>query len=345
MFAIERALDEARHGAATMHVATPVQHMTVDGGRVALIDEPERALHAAGERKMAHAVSSLGQRVLVSTHSTEFLDAASQGQGTVQLVERTPDGFARVAATSLSLDPAIRDDVAARWGMSPARVAALTGVFIFVEGPHDKIIINALLEHELEQCRAVVQTLGGTKDLHLLAISDLVFASSDAPVIVCVDNAELPVLTACMHELRLHSAVHRRAAHLAGASNRFRTPEMQSVLSLLRAAVQRGRDDRIHPFGFSKRDIVEYLPVELIHPNYTSWRQLDRAFLDSTNRTRFAAGDAIEKKRWINASGGKLSVVGIERALRRLRADPQRPVSRHADFDVLADMMKTLVRR
>ena len=79
--------------------------------------------------------------------------------------------------------------MAEQWGMSPARLATLVRLFVFVEGPHDHLVIQELLADELRSCGAVVMPLMGTKEVPLVAESEFIFASSEAPVLICLDNA------------------------------------------------------------------------------------------------------------------------------------------------------------
>lgn len=348
-FAIERAieddLDRRRPAKATsvdvLGMSFPVVDEVVDGGSFTLIDEPERAVHASAERHLAGAIRSLADFVVVSTHSTEFLDVASQSNGSVIRVARRVDGALDAREAMFDLDPSQRQAIADEWGLSPARLTAMTGVFVLVEGAHDQEMIGTLLAKELRQQRAVVMPLHGTKDLHRLATSEFLFSSTDAPIVVCLDNADFVALSRCKDDLATRRNTEAKAGCLSWwrGQPEFKTPEMEQLVLLMQSAVTTRQEHRLQLFGFSKRDIVEYLPANKIHPNYSTWDELDRAFLRMTNRDDFGRGDGKAKKNWVNRTGGHYDVPGIKRALKELAAANGGTAPRHQDFDDLARLL------
>ena len=335
-FSIHRAFtSRSRRAGATASQGPSWLTSEVDGGSFVLIDEPERALHSAAEVRVARLVSTLGDRALVSTHSTEFLDAASM-LGAVQRVERGRDGLVAVHSDALALAPPDREAIADRWGMTPARLATLIKVFVLVEGPHDQLVIEHFAGEDLRASQAVVLPLYGTHDLHHVAMSEWLFRSSDASFLVCVDNASQSALSRIMAGLDKRRQPSQQLGFLRDEhSGRGVTPEMMHIIELLRAAVETGNHERIRAFGFRKQDIAEYLPVHLIDPRFRTWTELNRAYLASMQRRIWLPGDGKQKKKkWVNLNGGNYSVQGITRALKQLRDEGE--TSRHRDFDQLA---------
>lgn len=344
LFAIERAIQQWTK--SQRPATTSSNAYVVDGGTFALIDEPERALHVAAERRLADAVTSLGDRVVVSSHSTEFLEATFNGTGTAHRLEKALDGSIQMSADHPSLNAKNRELMSELWGLTRARLATITGAILFVEGPHDELVLSHFLADELRRYRVVVLPLGGTKDLHLVAMTELVFSTSDAPVLVCVDNASYGGLTRCETGLLSRRGERARMAYLGdlGRDTEFVTPEMKQLLILMRAAVRHGRENRLHAFGLSARDIVEYLPVNLIDRRFNTWKELNKAFLDATGRRSFRPGDGRAKKEWVNSNGGSYNLPGIRRAMKEMSSGGSKS-DRHRDFDALADRLRLLVTR
>lgn len=339
-FAISRALDvaEANARAARMR-QQPRRRPQVGLGTFVLIDEPERALHSSAERRLANALSQLGDRVLVSTHGTEILDIAAS-QGSITRLSWDDDG--EMQALDARLPEGFDHAAAAEWGLTPSRLGSLSSAIVFVEGPHDQLVVDWMLHATGTKARWTTIPLGGTKELHTLASTGLVFAMSDAPIVVCTDNASTEALDRCRDELQRRRHDHQRFGYLADMrkDTLFRPQEMQQLLRLLEASVSHQRLDRVSLFGFSKRDIVEYLPMSLIDPRFQDWKQLGTAFLADAGRTSFAPGDGRVKKDWVNKHGGSYNVPGIKRALKHLEAHG--PFTIHRDFRRLATRLEAL---
>lgn len=337
-FAIERAIN---HWQRSRIPRIPANSQLVDLGTIALLDEPERALHVLAERHLAAALGALADFVLFSTHSTEFFDAAGESQ--IEL-RQNAHGNIEIHPVRISLNPDERRVVANRLGITPARLAALTNVYLLVEGVHDRAVIEAFNSSEIERSRAKLLELGGTKDLARVVLSDFLFDSTDAPIAICLDNVNANALDASMDQLRQRQTTSQRHGYLDSLRNdeRFHAPEMKQLVELLRAAVRAERLDRIVPLGLSKRDIVEYLPVRAIDPRFESWKALNVAFLKAQGRSTWRPGDGLAKKNWVNANGGRYKVPGIRQALSVVAASG---IPRHRDFDALGQRLLDLARR
>ena len=100
----------------------------------------------------------------------------------------------------------------------------------------------------------------------------------------------------------------------------FRTPEMNTYLALLTAAVRANKLEHIHPYGLSTADIARLLPIEKVAPSFESWTEADSMFLESVRQTRFQRGDGALFKKFINnTKGGRYTTPGLREAADEMR--------------------------
>ena len=122
---------------------------------IVLSDEPEAGLHRTAEGQVVVGFRSLtadtGRAGIVATHSPAFL---SEPAARLLHVRRRLDGATGVEA--LNGLPHDED-----MGLTKADLLALRRVFVFVEGEHDKIVLEGLFRDEL---RAAFAQIFGSPD-------------------------------------------------------------------------------------------------------------------------------------------------------------------------------------
>lgn len=343
-FAIQRALESANRDG--LSARGPRHHGRDEFNTIsfAFIDEPEAALNPSSEVSVARGLRELADHVFVATHSTVVVDNADQ----VYHVVRGDSALVNVRPLTVDLDPERRQLEARRLGQTPGTLALLTKVVLLVEGPMDEAIIAAFVETELRTSRTLMLPLMGTKTVHAIPDAPYLFNSTDAPVLICLDNTDARFISKLRDNLvatRDDAQRRRLLAEAAEAPEVKKSAEMRTLKDLLSAASQARRLDRVHVFGFRKSDIVQYLDVNLIKPGATSWSQLLQDFEQSLGR-RIGPGDGASFKKFV---GSGYTVKGVEHALDRMRLDQagkhglerKRPI----EFTRLADLLQELSRK
>jgi energy-coupling factor transporter ATP-binding protein EcfA2 len=354
-FAIRRALDQSKTAGARMRgrqaqsqpqaaLDDLADSPSTDDGATptlsfALIDEPEAALHPSAEVTVARGLRNLADFVIVATHSTQVVDNADH----VKHMTRPDKGPSRLVPLGVDLDLQHRQFVARQLGQTQGTLALLTRVVLLVEGPMDEAVIRAFLGPELEASRTLMYPMMGTESVPVLPDAGYLFNTTTAPVVVCLDNTDERLMTELKGLLVSEPSKSARRKHLAiarGKNDVKASPEMGKLIDLLSAANDAQRLEQIHPWGFRKRDIVEYLPVDLFRSEAHSWTELKTAFVERMGRS-WQHGDGKKFKEFVG-----ISVRTVEEALDRMRLDgadghdKKRPI----EFTRLAERLLQLAR-
>lgn len=307
---------------------------------VAVIDEPERGLHASAEATMASAISAIADRVLVATHSVRFLDEAFK-HGMAHLVTRNEMGLPEIRgefpALSESSQSQLRDDL----GVGPGELALLTSVFVLVEGIHDQVLIEHFLQQEFRGQRVQVVPMQGTKSVEDLVTSPFIFVATAAPIVICLDNGRQAALEELLAALRNSKNSVDQISLINRSIDKFKTMEMTAVLGLLRQAVNKDQLWRVNPFFFSHRDILEYIPIRYFSDRFSSWDELDKQFLKAQGRTTFQAGDGRRKKDWMADQGINARERDLRRVVKEMAANGE---DRPKEFGDLAELLLRVSR-
>lgn len=306
------------------------------GQTITILDEPERALHPSAVDRIRSAVTELDAVVVVASHSPAFLDDPG-----AQLLHIRPTmaGQLLISAPTLSADDDIGLDHAAQdLGIRRSDLLALSRVFLLVEGPHDRAVLGHLCRDALAASRARIIHLGGTKDLHHVATSELLFEATTASFVVVVDNEDDGWAQKAYDRALAGSEPWKSGGEVSS--------ERRALLRLLEVASRSYRLDRIVLAPLSKRDIANYLPAAEVVPGFDTWENVDAAFLASTNRRRFKRGDGEPKKRWANgiarAAGleGRYHTTGLGEIARAI-ADGELAGEIHSDIHQLREAIRT----
>jgi len=285
-----------------------------------LIDEPERALHRSGERRVLSNLSGLGTYVLSGSHSPILLGDRSVN---VLHVSQSSKGFVRVASyaegmkTNPSDSPA---STAEALGIELSDLLALVKVFVLVEGAHDKVVIPAMCP-ELESAIDVrFFAMNGTRDLVDLAKCKFLIEMTDAQILVIADNTRIGFLSEVIKSTDRRPSAEQRRQYLLSIQRDRASKEEKSLIDLLIAAVDADCMHRVHPFGLRRRDVAEYLPIKMMlkDADFASWQEFDQAFLADQGRTHHKVGDGKKKKTFAKKFGGEYTVPGLRKVVSRL---------------------------
>jgi len=315
---------------------------------IALIDEPERALHRLGEAKVFAGLRDLAGIVIAAT-----LSPALVADSSVNLIHLAPTGTGLVSITNhIGGYAGSRDrspsQIASELGITLSDLLSLLKVVVLVEGAHDELVVGAMCPEIARQADVRMLTLGGTKGIPGIAKSTFLIHMTDAHIVVATDNARQAWLEGV--EARVIDRRNRGQnwwRELEDARNADTTPEEQHLLDLLGSAIETNQERRIHYFGFSKPDIVKFIQPDLIcGDRYSAWSDVDQAFLRETGRKRFGSGDGKAFKKWVRANGGRYHTDGIAQALKELEAQwaDSGGVTAHRDreFTNLGEMVQRL---
>lgn len=248
---------------------------------VVLVDEPEAHLHPKAVRSVAHFLADLSCRaeaVVVATHHPMFVDPALLPTAERFITRR--DGSERFVQpvtadikASLNL---VKDEV----GLTDADLLLLTRLALFVEGPHDKEVLEAFFGDDFQSAGVVVIPFHGTHNALALVDAE-VFWALDIRLAVLTDHTSI-------------DRVRTRAPH---------TQEERKIVQLLREAQSSGHPiDRRAQFGLNQPDILYYLDIDVCQtrePTFPGWAE---------TWERSGASGGSEWKRWLASNYPKLGV-------------------------------------
>jgi len=291
--------------------------LDLNGATTALIiDEPEAALHRAAERHMARGLDGLtilGPQVVVATHSPEVLKAQTTG-----LIHVSKSGD----RTSVGQMPPLGPETLEKLGLSPSDLLGLYRIFLLVEGEHDEIVLQTLCSDMLEAARVKIIPVRGGSNLPWTVESHVLFDLSDAHLVAVLDNVRTEEISVVWVEAQtryLSGNPEAAIEYLQGEFQKYKgkkgKEEYGWIGTWLNRALKKGVAARMNPWGLMARDIIEYLPVEVLVPKAgKSWEELrhehDTALpsLDRTKRLH-------EFKTWLEfAYGADTSVSNVRRA-------------------------------
>ena len=269
--------------------------------KVWVLDEPEAALHRAAEQYMSRGLeglAGLGRQIIVATHSPEVMDLPA---ATLLHVERSSDSR---KSTVSQWDRASLNDSVERLGLRKSDLLGMIRVFLLVEGLHDEIVVKTFLARELEAYRVRVLPLRGGSKLGGTINSELLFDMTNARVVALLDNVDFGrfnEIWGTAQALATQGEDPSAAIDYLKQTLRetFKDDEAAWLGGWLSRGLTAGVASRLAPFGLVQRDIIEYLPVELLVPRAKkTWAELRTAHAEAV-----AAGSKTRDfKAWLTAT-------------------------------------------
>jgi hypothetical protein len=252
-------------------------------GGVLFIDEPEAALHPEGVESIRRWIENQAVTfgtVFVATHSLKIFDTDFPSTNRFVLKAVSRQGQLRFghpggpfSTRERILEPAEHSSSAfPEWaeemGFTRGETLLMTRYFLFVEGPHDAILINEFFGSLLARHGIRVIPLHGLNRAKSLADAEIV-SELDIPIGVLVDNF-----------------VEGR-----------KSGESKQIDRMLRELKSSGKSADV--YGLSAPDILDYLPVEVVAKRcrkpFPGWERARLAHASSCGER----GETDDFKQWL----------------------------------------------
>lgn len=268
-----------------------IRWVLADSPDLVLLDEPEAALHRSAEAHLARGLTELGMatsRLVVATHSPSLLDDPATHVVEISRVSVPPErdgpgtpvwrGDGRGAAAAKPLGKVERADLE-RLGLHPSDLLRRTRVFVLVEGEHDATVIRQVCGRDLDEARAEIIVMRGSTKLPGTIESQVLFEFTNAHLVAVLDSLAADEVEDAWREaelLALRSGWEDAVAYLKARwqERELKATEYQHMREWLSRALKRGVASRMTPLGLAARDIIDYLPVDVLVPGATSWVDL-----------------------------------------------------------------------
>jgi energy-coupling factor transporter ATP-binding protein EcfA2 len=283
-----------------------------------IVDEPERAAHPRALSFLAQGLAELGEnigaQVIVASHAADFL-----APGVARLMHVHRDANGRGVADPLdSLLASDLEDVQRRLGIAPAELLQLIKVFLIVEGQHEIAVLEEVIGDSLHADRVHMMPMRGTHNLLTFLDAQFLATFTDAVFVIALDRTSTSRARSALDRLRHAVSLptsdpsRHRLVNQALAPLERGTDEEQKLAELIRAAAKNGDLDRMRVHGFSKPDIIEYLPVAEFMPEAQTWREAKKRWPRGT-----------DFKEWLRSQGAKLSVRSLSAIAARVDYVPK----------------------
>lgn len=252
-----------------------------DANSLLLIDEPETALDRRAVGLLAQRLNAFanvsGIPIVAATHSVEFL--SQEGANLVHVAREFPSGRSRLTSVR-------RDELALRsvqLNLTESEILQLVRTFVVVEGEHDRLVIDGFIGDELRRVGAELVAMRGASKVVTLADAEVIFGYTDASMVVVLDAIDNP---GALHEMWLEATglARRGETRLArGRISQYRQQhpdpnyEERQILALAQQVLDRGDPSRVRFFGFTAKDIIEYLDPAAFDLE-TDWPSLRREY-------------------------------------------------------------------
>jgi energy-coupling factor transporter ATP-binding protein EcfA2 len=280
-------------------------------GRVLILDEPERGLHARAQRQLAQGLAELSSSsswtIIAATHSSAFLDNPD-----ADLFHVSRDGGeTQVVGMTTSIRKVMEDS---QLGIEPSEMLQMIRAFLVVEGVHDQVVIEGLLGDELDNARVRVVPMGGTHALNSVVDAQLMFDYTSAVVVIALDRLRLQRVELNWNETRdlvRQGQVRGAYKSLKTFKERSQTSEEEFLYEFLELAIKKSKTDRVEVFGFAKPDILQYLDAQEFVEGEESWDALVR---DWNHRGNF--------KQYLISRGARINSKSIAGMVERMNRIP-----------------------
>jgi hypothetical protein len=232
-----------------------------DQGKTTILvgDEIDNGIHVRAIVALYRMLGGLPLSCLCSTHSIEAV-AYSVGRR----VHMTRDSESGIRLDDFDIKDARA--AAEQMGVTPLSLLAFFRLFVIVEGEHDRIVIESLLNAQDRSLGndVVVLPIRGANNL-MTSLEAQLFDYTDARVLVVLDNVRQAVLVELLEaaKSKKNGNPRDRRNALVAARARCQSHEERIVGDVIIRRFDKGDLSRFSLFGLSKRDIIEYLdPLE-----------------------------------------------------------------------------------
>jgi energy-coupling factor transporter ATP-binding protein EcfA2 len=249
---------------------------------VLLLDEPEAHLHPRAVASIGDWLLDISPRVasvVVATHHPSLFNL--QGLGLQKLVVLRNQG----ESVSEPWNPAseeLVDQLAQQIGLTAGDLFMMSRFVLFVEGPHDLVVLEEFYGDLLRGCMVRLVPLHGANNISLLATSEIVWQMG-IPIGVLTDGTNIEGIMRGERSNHVEKLVDR----------------------MLREC--RAENREVAAFGLDLDDILFYLDDEItatfaseVFPGWSKavmiWNQIDQPPNDAANGAKF--------KKWITKNYG-----------------------------------------
>ncbi|MPZ54811.1 MAG: hypothetical protein GEU79_19150 [Acidimicrobiia bacterium] len=265
---------------------------------------------------LQEASANLGGPVIVATHNPQLLAIES---ATLLHLQKGPLGLSTISDLDADLQKEL-SEMAEALGVRPIDILQVYRKFLVIEGEHDRAVLENLFPGEWENARTRLLSMLGAKHAASTITAELLFEFTTADVVILLDNLVSDDFDATWEQvLRLASQDKRKAAKkqldtYESRLKREQTAEMEWALGACRRALTQGRESRVHVWGLSKGDIIEYLDESHFGLNQ-SWSKLRAEYREHPDRRPF--------KDWLRLV--KSADIGLKSIRKAARAASDRP--------------------
>lgn len=277
-----------------------------------IADEPEAHLHPAAVRSVRAWLTALAESaatVLVATHSPLLLG------GTSDLIRRVLVTRTNESTRLRRITGGLADELAAvsdELGLSEGELLLLTRLAVFVEGPHDQIILDEFFGEELRGAGIHVFPAHGVDNFPGVAQSEIVSALG-IRIATLSDDTRL----------------------LRGAPERVRTRGESAIFRLLEEARRSGM--AVTPVGLDQPDILYYLDEEICRasaPTFPGWQAAAEERAEADTKKRW--------KEWVESTYGlslsRDSIRGLARECKKQGLVPAELSEKIRELTTYADI-------
>ena len=249
---------------------------------VLLLDEPEAHLHPRAVASIGEWLLNIAPRVasvVVATHHPALFNL--RGIGVQKDVILRSHGTSVIEPWNPASEELV-DQLAHQIGLTAGDLFMMSRFVLFVEGPHDLIVLEEFFGDLLRESMVRLVPLHGAKNISLLAESEIVWKMG-IPIGVLTDGTNIPRVIRGEHSNHIEKLVERMLRECK-AGNRDVAPfglELDDILFYLDDKVTATFANRVFP-GWSKAEVI--------------WKQIDRPANEPANGTMF--------KKWITETYG-----------------------------------------
>ena len=229
---------------------------------VYIVDEPEAHLHPAALQSIQKWLSQLAETaamVLVATHSVALLDCPSELAHRVLVVRNGDTTMLRPMTGALGEELGL---VSETLGLTKGELLLMTRLALFVEGPHDQIILDEWFGQDLRAAGVRVFPVHGARNLLGLAESEIIAAL----------GIRMATLTDETSVARVASGAPLTTGEIA-------------VARLIDEAKRAGF--KVHAVGLRQPDILYYLDEAIcrkVAPKFPGWQIAVNGWVSSGKR-------------------------------------------------------------